>query len=110
MHRLFPGRDIRKQSYCHLAEATKTDKGFAHWPGYVDDACLPISVDDYDKESFAHWPGYVDDACLPISVDDYDKESFAHWPGYVDDACLPISVDDYEKERERGGTRWSPRG
>ena len=26
VHRVFPGRDIRKQSYCHLAEATKTDK------------------------------------------------------------------------------------
>ena len=44
---------------------------------------------------------HVDDACLPISVDDYDQESFAHWPSHVDDAGLPISVDDYEKERER---------
>ena len=26
VHRVFPGRDIRKQSYCRLAEATKTDK------------------------------------------------------------------------------------
>ena len=43
---------------------------------------------------------HVDDACLPISVDDYDKESFAHWPSHADDACPPIWVDKCEKRKE----------